>query len=424
MLLTGGKEGRQQTKVKKLIILTLLGILLLSTFACGDGGEEVTPEPGAYLVYEVDFEGTGDTTPAKALDEIEDIIKERVYAYAFGQPVVIERIGDDRISIFLPDIKDIAEAREMVGNTAQFNIRERTGSQWVIAEVMGPDEEIMPLTGVYLLECRLFYYRPAEPWACYADLDIRFSKTGADLLGPFTQRHIGETVGIFIGDDALVQVQITERAIDVLEITPLGCWLAEYLAETIDQAALPLSLHYIGGYVYPPSTEPTGEEPTPTPAAMSEFGYLSHTDETNGFSIWCPQDWYLKEEPDLMLNLVSPRSHPGEQMWGGWWGATVALSKGSTRETLWNAFIEWKASEKELQAYAQVTEETVTVGGVSAIRQVFEYKQPAGVWITVEELFLVKDGFAYVITCAASTSLRDEYESTFDTIINSFGFLD
>jgi len=409
-------------KAKKLIILTLLAILLLSIFACGGGGEEVTPEPGAYLMFEVDFEGIGDTTPAKALDEMEDIIKERIYAYALGQPVVIERIDDDRISIFLPDVTDIEEALEMVGNTAQFNLRELIGGQWVIAEAMGPGEEIMPLTGVYLLKCDLSYRRRTEEWTCHADLDIRFGQTGAALLGPFTQRHIGGTVGIFIGDNALVQVQITERATDVLEITPLGCWWADYLAEKINQGALPLSLHYIGGYVYPPATELSEEEPTP--AAMPELGYLSHTDETNGYSIWCPQDWYLKEEPDLMLNLVSPRSHPGEHMWGGWWGATVSLSQDYTRETLWNAFIEWKADEEELQAYAQVSEEQVTVGGVTAIRQVFEYKQPTGVWITVEELFLVKDGVAYVITCATSTSLRDEYESIFDTVMNSFKLLD
>ena len=32
-------------KAKKLIVLGLLAILLLSTFACGDGGEEATPTP-------------------------------------------------------------------------------------------------------------------------------------------------------------------------------------------------------------------------------------------------------------------------------------------------------------------------------------------------------------------------------------------
>ena len=134
-------------KAGKLIVLTLLAILLLSTFACGEGGEEETqpPEPGAYLVYEVDFEGTA--TPAHALEEMEEIIKERVYAHALRQPVVIERIGDDRISIFLPDVTDIEEARDMVGNTAQFNLRELIGGQWVVAEAMGPDEQIMPLTG-------------------------------------------------------------------------------------------------------------------------------------------------------------------------------------------------------------------------------------------------------------------------------------
>ncbi|MCK4262950.1 MAG: hypothetical protein KAW95_02790, partial [Dehalococcoidia bacterium] len=276
-------------KAGKLIVFTLVAILLLSTFACGGGDEEAAqpPEPGAYLVYEVDFEGTA--TPELALAELEAIIKERIYAHALTQPVVIERIGDDRISIFLPDVTDIEKARDMVGNTAQCNLRELIGGQWVVAEAMGPDEQIMPLTGAHLLECHLSYDQLDAEWACDAELEIRFGRIGAPLLGAFTQHHIGETVGIFIGDAPLLQVEITERATTRLEIAPLGCWLADYLAETINQAALPLWLRYVGGYVYPPLTEPLEEEPMPTPAAMPELGNVSYTDETNGFSIWCPQ---------------------------------------------------------------------------------------------------------------------------------------
>ena len=33
-------------KTKKLMVLTLLAILLLSTMACGRGGEQATPTPG------------------------------------------------------------------------------------------------------------------------------------------------------------------------------------------------------------------------------------------------------------------------------------------------------------------------------------------------------------------------------------------
>ena len=412
-------------KAKKLIVLTLLAILLLSTFACGGGGgEEATspPEPGTYLIYEADLEGIA--TPELALAELEEIIKERIYAHALTQPVVIERMDDGRISIFLPDVKDVEKALEMVGNTAQFNLREFVGGDWVIAEVMGRDEELRPLIGAYLTECHVSYDQLDEPWACNADLEIRFGRLGIDLLGPFTQRHIGESVGIFIGDDPLLQVEITEKATTRLEITPVGCWLADYLAEMINEATLPLSLRYVGGYVYPPSTEPTGEEPAPTLAEMPEPGYVSYTDETNGFYIWCPQDWYRDEETDLMLYLVSPHATVAEKFGPvAWWFPTVSLGKYEGYATLSLLFDDWEAVVEELPGYTQVSEERVTVGGVSAMKNVFDYSYE-GYWGRVATLLLVKDGTAYVIDCVAGPSVWDKYEPIFDTIMNSFKVLD
>ncbi|MBA7602403.1 hypothetical protein ES703_09492 [subsurface metagenome] len=411
-------------KAKKLIVLTLLAILLLSTFACGGGGgeEEAPLEPGAYLIYQVDSEGIA--TPELALAELEAIIKEHIYTHSLAQPVVIERTDDDRISIFLPDVKSVETARDMVGSTAQFNLRELIGGQWVIAEVMGRDEEIKPLTGAHLLECHLSYDQLDAEWACDAELEIRFGRLGPDLLPPFTQRNIGKTVGIFIGDGPLIQVEITEKATTHLKIAPLSCWLADYLAETINEATLPLSLSYVGGYVYPPSTEPTGEEPTPTPAAMPEPGYLRYVDETNGFSIWCPQDWYRDEETDLMLNLVSTRSEIGEQMLAVWWFPTVSVNKAYGYATLSLAFNDWKAYAEEMHAYSQIAEERVTVGGVSAMKHVFEYRQEKATWTRVAALLLVKDGITYVIICAAGFSAWDEHELTFDSIMNSFRVLE
>lgn len=412
-------------KAKKLIVLTLLAILVVSTLACGGGGgeEEAPLEPGAYLIYQVDSEGIA--TPELALAELEAIIKEHIYTHSLAQPVVIERTDDDRISIFLPDVKSVETARDMVGNTAQFNLRELIGGQWVIAEVMGRDEEIRPLTGAHLLECHLSYDQLDAEWACDAELEIRFGRLGPDLLPPFTQRNIGKTVGIFIGDEPLVQLEITEQATTHLKIAPLSCWLADYLAETINEATLPFSLRYIGGYVYPPATELSEEEPTPTPAAMPELGYLSYTDETNGFSIWCPQDWYRDEETELVLYLVSPRASLAEQHGAvAWWFPTVSVDKYYGYATLSLVFNDWKAYWEEQPGYAQVSEERVRVGGVSAMKHVFEFRQEGMTWTRIAALLLVKDGISHIVSCAAGFSDWDENESIFDTIMNSFKLLE
>jgi len=419
-------------KAKKLIVFTLLAILLLSTFACGGGEEEEvapTPEPGAYLVYEVDYSGIGDTTPELALAEMEEIIKERIYAHGFDQPVVIETEADDRISIFFPGAVDVEEAREMVGNVGQFNLREFVGGQWVIAKAMGPDEEVKPLTGAHLAKCSASSWTHGE-LSCDAKLEIRFEGPGVALLSRITQRNSGKTVGIFIGDAPLVQVQITEPGVNVLDIAPIGCGLAEYLAETINQAALPVSLRYIGGYVYPPSTELI-EEPAPTPAEMPDFEYLSYTDEINGFSIWCPRDWYKKEakDTDLALKCVSPTGNlinPGGAIiyFSDLW---VEKAGPYTLGTLWAAFNAWKMGSEELEGYAEVSEERVTIVGESAVKHVFHYSgyAPEGtiLWKVVE-IFFVKGSFVYDVCCRVPSWGWDEYQSTFDTMISSFRLLE
>jgi uncharacterized lipoprotein len=69
-------EGKtvRQVKTKKLMVLTLLAILLLSTMACGWGGEQATPMPG-YLTYSDETNGFSisypedwNTMPQESLD--------------------------------------------------------------------------------------------------------------------------------------------------------------------------------------------------------------------------------------------------------------------------------------------------------------------------------------------------------------------
>jgi hypothetical protein len=90
----------------------------------------------------------------------------------------------------------------------------------------------------------------------------------------------------------------------------------------------------------------------------------------------------------------------------------------------WHA---WKMGSEQLEEYAEVSEERVTMGGVRAIKHVFDYSfdLPEGmVGLRVVELFLVQDSFVYAVVCWVPSWGWDEYQSTFDTIIGSFRLLD
>ena len=64
------------------------------------------------------------------------------------------------------------------------------------------------------------------------------------------------------------------------------------------------------------------------------------------------------------------------------------------------------------------------MGGVSAMKHVFEYSYEKLTWTRVAALLLVKDGITYIISCFAGFSDWDEHESTFDTVMNSFKLLE
>jgi len=90
----------------------------------------------------------------------------------------------------------------------------------------------------------------------------------------------------------------------------------------------------------------------------------------------------------------------------------------------WHA---WKMVLEQLEEYAEVSEERVTMGGIRAIKHVFDYSidSPEGmVRVRVAGLFLVQDSFVYRVTCIVPSWDWDEYQSTFDTMISSFRVLD
>ena len=82
---------------------------------------------GTNLVYQADFTGVEEGRHLDALKGAKDIIERRINAYGVAEPV-IQIVGGNRISIQLPGVTNIEEAKDLVGKTAELAFREQAKS--------------------------------------------------------------------------------------------------------------------------------------------------------------------------------------------------------------------------------------------------------------------------------------------------------
>ena len=127
------------------IILTFSIVALLTSMAGREGlvlGLDL--RGGTNLVYEADFTGIEEDKRADSLKGAKDIIERRINAYGVAEPV-IQIVGGNRISIQLPGVTDIAEAKDLVGKTAELIFREQAmaGSTVLIEPASVGDTQIV-----------------------------------------------------------------------------------------------------------------------------------------------------------------------------------------------------------------------------------------------------------------------------------------
>jgi len=217
---------------------------------------------GTHLVYKAG----GNETSAEDVEGVMEIIERRVNAYGVSEPV-IQRQGNDRISIQLPGVRDVDAAVALIGQTGNLTFKELTDEswqlvqtqsaqgnftgyqpfteqgliEWIPATAIGSKGKEVPLTGGHLeRNTRVeFSSVTSEP-----QVHFELTSEGADLFAQITGRLIGRPLGIFL-DDAYVSSPIVQSEISggsgVIEnIGSLD--EARRLTTLLNYGALPVSL--------------------------------------------------------------------------------------------------------------------------------------------------------------------------------------
>jgi len=206
---------------------------------------------GLHLVYKADLSNVEPGDEAEIMDGVIAVIMNRINPLGVTEPV-IEKQGEDRIIVQLPELSVTDIQKERIGRTALLEFRER-----IIDE--NGEEQWIPATATINGQERVLnssYFRENT----YIDIDnfgrvllvFEWDAEGSKLSEQITGRLIGEPLGIFEGDEPLrgddgepitpiVQSTITDRG----QIEGLSQHEAEELSKQLNAGRLPVPLEPI-----------------------------------------------------------------------------------------------------------------------------------------------------------------------------------
>lgn len=219
---------------------------------------------GTHLVLEADLsQRPPGGTEEDALEGVRRIVERRINAYGVSEPV-IQTQGANRISVQLPGVKDIDEAKRLIGRTAQLDFREidqlkmaelqaaqTAGTQltpkmltgiWKKALAEGLDNEPKVLTGAYVIPSTQVVFNPQTN---QPEVAFSFNPEGAKMFEQITRRLIGKQLGIFLDDQAISAPTVQSVISSEGRITGVALEDARLLSIQMNAGALPVPVTVI-----------------------------------------------------------------------------------------------------------------------------------------------------------------------------------
>jgi preprotein translocase subunit SecD len=192
---------------------------------------------GTQLTLQADMSQIASDQQDTAMKGVVNVIQRRVNAYGVAEAEIQTR-GTDRIIVQLPGVKDIEEAKKLIGQTAKLEFKEQDATGQWIPSTGQLNGQAVALTGAYLVPGHqqvTFGSRAGLP-----DVAFEFNSDGAALFGQITQRLIQKPLGIYLDGQQIsaptVQAVLTNNGI----ITGLSLEQARLLALQLNAGALPV----------------------------------------------------------------------------------------------------------------------------------------------------------------------------------------
>jgi preprotein translocase subunit SecD len=192
---------------------------------------------GTQLTLQADMSQVPDDQRDNAMKGVVNVIERRVNAYGVAEPEIQTR-GTDRVIVQLPGVRDIEEAKKLIGQTALLEFKEQGPNGDWIASTGQLNGQTVALTGKFLVPGHqqvTFTSRAGLP-----DVAFEFNSDGAQLFQQITQRLLQRPLGIYLDGQQIsaptVQAVLSSNGV----ITGLSLEQARLLALQLNAGALPV----------------------------------------------------------------------------------------------------------------------------------------------------------------------------------------
>lgn len=203
---------------------------------------------GSHLVFEADTSQLKSTDINDAIEAARDVIERRVNLFGVSEPSIqtVKSGTKHRITVDLPGITNVAEAVNLIGQTAQLSFREEEATDDAKLATAPAFMRLTKETGLKGTDVRkasvTFNQQNGSP-----QVSLEFTKRGADLFADVTKRNIGKPVGIFL-DYYPISTPVVQTAILDGNAVISGNFTvdaAKQLAIAINSGALPVPIKLV-----------------------------------------------------------------------------------------------------------------------------------------------------------------------------------
>ncbi|MFH1280634.1 MAG: protein translocase subunit SecD [Candidatus Beckwithbacteria bacterium] len=210
---------------------------------------------GTHLVLETDMSSIEEPDRITALESAKEIIIRRVDLYGVSESIVKTSIIKDsyRIIVELPGVKEVDQAINLIGQTAQLDFREDTAEDANEIDYASPSAftrifsfESTGLTGNDL-KISLVSFSNNQGAISEPVVGLEFTKEGSEKFALITNRNINRPVAIFLDDQLVTAPTVNEvikdgRAVISGNFTPET---ASELSIQLNAGALPVPIKII-----------------------------------------------------------------------------------------------------------------------------------------------------------------------------------
>lgn len=240
---------------------------------------------GARLVYKADTTKIDPADVDDLMQALRGVIERRLNPSGVSEILVQTEVvgGDHRISIELPGVYDLAEARRTIGDTPtlEFRVERVNGeTQKILEAILAAQENGEPylgeepylatdLTGQYLRRASVQF----PQGSFYPVVAVEFDEQGTKLFAEITKANIGKPVAIYL-DGGVISAPTVQQEIRDGKAQITGNFTSQEAKELVgrlNSGALPVAIEELSAQTIGASL---GEDALKKDALAAVYGFL------------------------------------------------------------------------------------------------------------------------------------------------------